>query len=310
MRKHRLFSVVALSLLAAAALGQPAHTQSRPPSQTPSPALSEHVRAGQLKMRSSDFSGAVNEFSLAIADDPNDVAAYRLRAEAEAILRRFDAALADYTRAIALDPRNSAALEDRANFKSNQHDFAGALADIDQAIALHSGMPPLDFLYDFRARTNLALHRDDEALADINRALQLAPALTPHLYTRETIEIARQAYDAAIADDTQIIALTRAGDRAVPYLRRGDAKEAKGDHAYASRTIQRSLISVDSAPFRPIASAPPLGAPWVMKLAPRLKRPWPAARRFRTTLACRQRRSSKARVTRWHVWTMRAPSRI
>ena len=68
----------------------------------------EYSRRGHAKREQGDFDGAIDDFSLAIAVDPNDVDHYFFRGVARHFKGDLDAAIVDFDRAIALDPNDAA----------------------------------------------------------------------------------------------------------------------------------------------------------------------------------------------------------
>ncbi len=93
------------------------------------------------------------------------------------------------TAALKLTPTDSALLVDRAQAKAGVKDYKGALEDLNLAIEREDRRPDA---YVFRATTYRFLDRLDQALADVERALQLQPNHPDGLLERGILRRLRQ----------------------------------------------------------------------------------------------------------------------
>jgi regulator of sirC expression with transglutaminase-like and TPR domain len=130
---------------------------------------------------------ALRDFDRASALDPNDPEAQGGRG---AVFRdRGDTrqALGSYSRAIALEPGTSRWWNARCWTRAIVHtELQAALADCDKAIALDASFVQA---YDSRGLVYLQMRDFRRALADYNRALHLRPSLVTALYGRGVAKI-------------------------------------------------------------------------------------------------------------------------
>jgi tetratricopeptide (TPR) repeat protein len=134
------------------------------------------ARLGRAKAlhQTENFSGAAQDYSLALTLNPK--ATYILALRGNARLRAGDnpGALKDFNRAIALQSKNARHFGGRALVHAMAKRFNPALADIDQAIALNPRRA--GFLYR-RGLILAALDRTDDARKAYRAALDLEPGL-------------------------------------------------------------------------------------------------------------------------------------
>jgi tetratricopeptide (TPR) repeat protein len=126
------------------------------------------------KQEVGDYTGALIDVSQEIDSNPNDPAAWVLRAELDLQLSNYPAGIADATRALGLNPDDPRALRARAYGEYETKLYKQALADATRAVQLDP-KNGLGFLYKAMAEEKLGL--DDAAVADLNQALALDPTL-------------------------------------------------------------------------------------------------------------------------------------
>ena len=158
---------------------------------------------------------ALAELGAAIRLDPKS-AAVRIRALLYLSLQQPDRALSDLDRAIANDSSDDIAWANRGVAKSRLGDFAGAIADCTHAIEL----APTVANRVNRGNAYATLHRDDEALADFDLALQAEPHNIPALLGRANANYARKRLMASLDDYTRIIEADP--HSAIAYFKRGN----------------------------------------------------------------------------------------
>src|SRR5262249_61711770 len=78
-----------------------------------------------------DRSGALNDYSTAIALNPNDYSSFCMRGHLWSDPRK---SIVDFSRAIELDGTNDAAYRDRSWFRGKIGDRQGALEDAEKAV--------------------------------------------------------------------------------------------------------------------------------------------------------------------------------
>lgn len=153
---------------------------------------------------------AVEYFTDQIKRNPTSQA-YQHRGIAQAALGSFDRAVTDFTEAIRQDPNNVAAYNDRGNARRKLGQLDGALADFTAAIKRGARHPAV---YTNRGLVRHEQGNFDQALADFNSALQIDPQFAP---AWEAGGAARQAKgDAvkAIANYRRAIEIDSTFDRA------------------------------------------------------------------------------------------------
>ncbi len=148
------------------------------------------VQRAHEQMKSKDYPGAIQSFTIAIGLRPNFAPPYYARGVAHQNLEHNDSAIQNYSEAIRLAPNM-------------------ALAYAARGVCL------------------VRLHRDPEALVDFQRALDINPGLASALNGRGGVYFRRKQYRMALADyDAAIHNKPRF---AQAYLNRAGAREAIGD---------------------------------------------------------------------------------
>jgi tetratricopeptide (TPR) repeat protein len=158
---------------------------------------------------------ALAEFGAAIRLDPKSPA-LRARALLYLSLEEPERALPDLNRVIANDGSDAVAWANRGVTKAKLGDFAGAIADCTRAMEL---APTVENRVN-RGRAYATLHRDDEALADFDMALQSDPGNLPALLGRASADYGRKRLTAALEDYSRIIEADP--HSAVAYFKRGN----------------------------------------------------------------------------------------
>lgn len=130
--------------------------------------------------------------------NPNNVEAYRQRAQARTALHDYKRAMQDYTQALHLAPQNVQIYYDRAVLYSLSGQYQNAIADYSEGIKLN---PQDEMGYVRRGYIQQKLGDYNNALADINTALELNPN-EPRIY-RLRSQVRRLIGDekGAIADE-------------------------------------------------------------------------------------------------------------
>lgn len=129
------------------------------------------LNRGLARQALGDETGAMADFGQAIAVDARNGDAFRHRAFLEQKSGRHAQAADDYGRAIALDPTDEEALRGRGFAEVSLERYDAAITDLTAAIALNARDGTA---YGFRATAYAGAGKDDQALADNDRAKQLA----------------------------------------------------------------------------------------------------------------------------------------
>lgn len=181
--KHRAEAYLALSMYREAVADATQAITLEPETQDPQLFLLRgRAQAGDKKLNP-----ALEDLNKAIELNPDLVAAYIERGIVFSEARRFDDAIGDFNRAIELDQKNARAYAMRASAKMQRGGNAGtdpetsydvnddALNDVNQALQLTPDDPLA-----LRIRANLyeALNRTDEGIADYRKALAKDPFQT------------------------------------------------------------------------------------------------------------------------------------
>ena len=97
-------------------------TKTIPPEQTPKPATNETAlqwfERGNAYVQFGNYEDAVNDFTQAIASDPNFSDAYYSRGHVLGRLGKHAQAIDDFTKALSLNPKNANAYADRGTASS------------------------------------------------------------------------------------------------------------------------------------------------------------------------------------------------
>jgi tetratricopeptide (TPR) repeat protein len=128
------------------------------------------------KMQVGDLTGALLDATRATDADPNDAAAWTVRAEIDNRLENYASGIEDAGRAIALAPGNARALRARSFAELESGQFKQALADAARATALDPANG-LGYLYKAMAEERLGMN--DDAVRDLRRAVALDSSLAP-----------------------------------------------------------------------------------------------------------------------------------
>jgi tetratricopeptide (TPR) repeat protein len=185
-----------------------------------------------------DYQRAIADYERVMFFRPLLADPYVSRGDIHRMLDRFDLAEADFERAIAMDESSPTGFAARGNLNRDRGRYDLALADYDKAIALDQNYTPA---FNRRCFVRTISGGDlDAALADCERALQLAPGNGAILATRALANLRRgdlaAAHDdseAAVAADATLPEAHLA--RALVRLRYGRDTEARADLAEAER---------------------------------------------------------------------------
>jgi tetratricopeptide (TPR) repeat protein len=182
---------------------------------------------------------AVQEFSLAIRQNPRYAIAYFLRGITYQQLQQHPQAEADFDQYIAIDPYFYLAYYSRANSKKNAlKNPQDALSDYDTAISLK---PQFVSAYINRAiLKELALKDIQGALADYNQAITIDPQ-DPVIYNNRGLLKADAFNDlsGALADYNRAITLDPKFSYA--YFNRGNLKQQRSDFSGALADYNQAI---------------------------------------------------------------------
>ena len=201
-----------------------------------SPVVDSYLEQGNGKLKNSDWTGAIADFSKVLTVNPRSSVAYNDRGTARYSMNDFDGAIKDFTQALTLDPNLASAYNGRGNAKAGKNDLDGAIADYTQAIHFD---PTLAVAYD--SRGNVKTNKDDldGAIADYTQAIALDPNLASAYSDRGFARQANGNLDGAITDYTQVLALKP--KMAMTYYNRGLARQSQGNFDVAIVDFDHAL---------------------------------------------------------------------
>ncbi len=148
----------------------------------------------------------------------------------------YTGAIADYTQAIALDPKFAPAYNNRGIAKRQLQDYTGAIADYTQAIELD---PKLALAYNNRGLAKRYLKDDTGAIADYTQAIEIDSNYAQAYHNRGAAKARLKDYTGAMADYTQAIALNP--NYALAYYNLCCTYSLKGETAEAIKHLRRAL---------------------------------------------------------------------
>jgi len=132
------------------------------------------------------YDEALADLNRALELGPVDAPAYYGRGVILEMLGRYDEAIGDYTSAIGLDPGYALAYNNRAWVYALKGDYTRALEDVDKALASieEDDLFFLSIALTTRGNIYRSLERYDEAMTDIERAIELNPDYFWAYYSR------------------------------------------------------------------------------------------------------------------------------
>lgn len=95
-----------------------------------------HVEVGNSHAKSGNYSQALNSLNVALAKDPNNARAYKLRGHVYFAMQDYDRAFQDLNKVVMLSPSSPNAYADRAIAYSKLNQHGAALMDVEKALAL------------------------------------------------------------------------------------------------------------------------------------------------------------------------------
>ncbi len=196
----------------------------------------DYVNSGLVKFNNKDYSGAIDDYSIAIAKDPGFIKAYLNRGRAKGQLGDFAGAIADYTQIIEIDPHNTGAYTSRGNARASIKDFKAAIADFDYILTIEETNSAA---YVNRANVKRQMKDYKGAMIDVDFAIDIDPKYFGAYLSRAGIKRSMKDYDGAIADCNQVIAINPKYVSA--YYARAYTKIKKKDYTGAFADINKCL---------------------------------------------------------------------
>jgi len=178
---------------------------------------------------------AIEDYSAAIAIDPEFAIAYGNRGLLYGATGEYDRALEDYSAAIGLSPSDPVPYNNRGRLFADRGRFDRALADYNEALALNPFYPEA---YNNRGKVLERQGRFDDAITDFTAAITLDSGFADAYVNRGAVYGKKGRIDRAIEDYTAALfarphlaaVYCARGDL---YLRTADAERARSDYQKA-----------------------------------------------------------------------------
>ncbi|HEX2622567.1 MAG TPA: tetratricopeptide repeat protein [Phototrophicaceae bacterium] len=173
--------------------------------------------------------------------DLTTVDAFNTRGDESYSAGDYQSAVDDYTCALALDPNNVYALVSRGNAYGILYpaDAQPAIDDYTKALEYETGVQ--DYLYFDRGSTYLGMKQYDLAEADLNKAIEITPTYSGAYNNRGNIYYEQGDYTRAIADYDQAIEL-KDSELYIPYYNRGIANYELGNYVKSIDDLNQAIV--------------------------------------------------------------------
>jgi tetratricopeptide (TPR) repeat protein len=210
------------------------------------------VERGHLMESRGRFQDAIDAYTKASGQRPNDATIYYDRGVAFGRLSRWKEAIEDYTRAIDHDAGMARAYNNRATAYAQQRQFERSVVDFTKAISLD---PSGALTYRNRGLAYHDLGQFNQAIEDDTVAIRLDPTAFESLFERGNAYLDAGTYQKAVSDFDRAIAIdsTRAAawlNRGEAYRRLGDSRRAQADVATA-RQLDPGIVGTALAQSPP-----------------------------------------------------------
>ncbi|MBI5239571.1 MAG: protein kinase [Elusimicrobia bacterium] len=147
------------------------------PVASPSPPnVSRLLRGAADRIALKDYYGAVAAADKALAEDPNNAAAYYYRAAAYNLIGQYENAVANASHALSINPTETAARDARSFAYNHMGRFNDALADANHSLELNPRNP---YAFANRGFAHERMGDLEAMLADLKKASELNPQFEP-----------------------------------------------------------------------------------------------------------------------------------
>ena len=196
----------------------------------------ELLTRGVAKAEQGDKTGAIADYSSAIALNASDPETFYKRANARYDLGATAQAIADYTQAIKVNPSHTKAIYNRALARRDTGDKRGAVADFTEVVRLN---PSDGEAYYQRGLAYYDMSDYRAAISDYTQAIRLNPNDAKAYSNRGLARSAEGDKTGAMADFTQAIQIspTQAG----VYYSRGRSRFNLADYQGAMEDYSRAI---------------------------------------------------------------------
>jgi tetratricopeptide (TPR) repeat protein len=185
----------------------------------------EYFERGVAKSRQSDYNEAIEDYTQAIALNPQFAEAYFRRGNAYLNRNEEKKALRDYKQALRLAPDDRLTNSIQSQVYRLSKDYDRALAEAEQGVQRN---PEYDEAYFMRGLVRIELRDYDGAISDNTEAIRLNPQYVMAYNNRGVAHKYKGDYDSAINDFTDAIRINP--KHALAYRNRGIARNEKSDY--------------------------------------------------------------------------------
>ncbi|HEY9730838.1 MAG TPA: tetratricopeptide repeat protein [Drouetiella sp.] len=158
---------------------------------------------GRQAMRKGDYKGAINYYTQAITQDPQNVRAVLDRADARRLCGDYLNAISDYSM-LRIAPLQADNLVNIGYCHGGLNNFRASMDDFTNSLALNSTGETAAAAYAGRAATKRVFHDTAGALADCDAALRIDPNSSDARFQRAVTYLLAQQYQKAV-DDLNIV---------------------------------------------------------------------------------------------------------
>jgi tetratricopeptide (TPR) repeat protein len=180
---------------------------------------------GNARVALGQYDLAFQDFRKAVELMPRSAVPFNGRGKAHAALKRHHAAVRDLSRAISINPKYAAAYHHRADAYLALGMYREAIADTTQALTMEPEAPNPEILL-LRGRAYAGDKKPNQALEDLNKAIELKPELVDAYVERGSVLTLARRFDDAIGDFTRAIELDT--NQAKAYAMRASARLQAG----------------------------------------------------------------------------------
>ncbi|MEG4322107.1 MULTISPECIES: tetratricopeptide repeat protein [unclassified Microcoleus] len=205
--------------------------------QSQSPARAKELFArGVTKAQQGDKTGAIADYTQALAINSSDAETYYKRANARYDMGAREQAIEDYTQAIKVNPSHTKAIYNRALARRDTGDKRGAVADFTQVLRLN---PSDGDAYYQRGLAYYDLSDYGVAISDYTQAIRLNPNDATAYSNRGLARSASGDKTGAMADFTQAIQISP--KEAGVYYSRGRSRFNLADYQGAMEDYSKAI---------------------------------------------------------------------
>jgi tetratricopeptide (TPR) repeat protein len=209
----------------------------------------DYAERGYFYLRRGRYTDALQDFSAGAKVEPNAARFRYGAARVQATMQNYAAAVELYDQAIRLSPNDGPFHLSRAEARLNLKKPAEAKSDYDQAIKLGLKRPAdRYFAHVGRGYVNLLLESFPAAVADFDRALEIAPMAVNAWVWRGVANERRGHTDAAIADFEHAYMIEPENGMVMANLRRLRANESQAVQVPAFQIDEKKRLAQDALP--------------------------------------------------------------